>query len=93
MFHDLHNTFRHADASEYIDAYRACITMTADQVRERLANLNARMGDNPATYLLAAYRGYEDALAFKECGVLPGVVKLNDLDPTPCETLTPAGYV
>jgi hypothetical protein len=86
-FYDPHNTFRHGDASEYIDAYRACISLNAAQVRQKLNDLSERIGrqgDNPPTYLLAAYRGYEDALAFKEQMRVPSIVKVNDLDPTPC---------
>ncbi len=98
MFHDPHNTFRPNDAFEYTDAYRWCVGKTAEDIRSRLAELNARMdriernGPPVPSYLLAAYRGYEDGLLWVSLQTLPGVVKLDDTDPTRCESMTPAGY-
>ena len=98
MFRDPHNTFRPNDAFEYVDAYRHSVATTPASIRDRLVNLNERMnkiegrGEAIPTYLLAAYRGHEDALAFVLQGILPGVVKLDDTDPTRCEFMTPEGY-
>ena len=89
---DPHNTFRPVDAMEYVDAYRVCVQEPVYLIRERIRLLATRMGETPTSGMLAAYRGYEDALTFKETGTLPGVVKLDDTDPTPCERMTPAGY-
>lgn len=93
-FKDPHNTFRPNDAFEYTDAYRSGCNMTAPTIRHRLEALSVRIGrlDDCPTYLLAAYRGYEDALCFVEQKIMPGVVKLDDTDPTPCEVMTAAGY-
>lgn len=97
MFHDPHNTFRPTDAFEFTDAYRWGCSQKPEQLRQRMQDLNARMDRVQLTqdiprYMLAAYRGYEAALCFVELQILPGVVKIDDTDPTRCEVLTPAGY-
>lgn len=98
MFHDPHNTFRPNDAFEFTDAYRAAVLESPETIRGRLHNLIARMDRVEATgqavpsYMLAAYRAYEAALCWVEHRVLPGVVKLDDLDPTRCEIMDPQGY-
>lgn len=95
---DPHNTFRAVDAFEYTDAYRNSLPLPAAEIRNRLTALSGRIakvwqiGEHPHA-LLAAYRGYEDALEFIERQNIPGVVKIDDTDPTRCERLTPAGYV
>jgi hypothetical protein len=78
-----HNTFRALDAVEYVDAYRWAINADQDELDLRMKALSDRMGSNPASYLLAAYRGYESALLFRQRGIPTTIVKLNDLDPTP----------
>jgi hypothetical protein len=60
------NSFRQVDAFEYVDAYRQASKWTPDEIRSRLGELNNRIAKKNLSYLLAAYRGYEDALAFKE---------------------------
>lgn len=98
MFHDPHNTFRPTDAFEYADAYRAAVLETPEKIRQRLALLNDRIDSLEGTpdpipsYMLAAYRGYEDAIVFVELKILPGVVKIDDTDPTECEVMTTEGY-
>lgn len=89
---DPHNTFRHNDAEEYVNAYRKGLIITFKELQTKMRELSHRMGDAPPSYLLAAYRGYEAAYVFKVNGTLPGVVKLDDTDPTPVESLTPRGY-
>ena len=80
-----HNTFRAADALEYVDAYRAAVRETEAQIHERMRKLSSRMDslDDTPSYLLAAYRGYEHALVFVTQHEVIPIVKLNDLDCTP----------
>ena len=81
-----HNTFRAADAFEYVDAYRKAVAKTPAEVRELHAKLNERIGNyDPPSYLLAAYRAYEDALLFLGHKIEPRIVKLDDTDPTPID--------
>lgn len=65
------NQFRSADAFEYVEAYKRAIGKTPDEIKEMMFNLDSRIrkitpeNESPLPYLLAAYRGYEDALTFK----------------------------
>lgn len=82
-----HNTFRVADAIEYVDAYRDSVKLNETSIRQRLAELNCRMAaiqSEIPSYLLAAYRGYEDALAFVTAKIVPTIVKLDDRDASVC---------
>lgn len=77
-----HNTFRAADAFEYADAYRTAVLQDEATIRDRLTALHTRIGpmvDIPS-YLLAALRGYEDALLFVTDLIVPTIVKLDDTD-------------
>jgi hypothetical protein len=60
------NSFRQIDAFEYVDAYRQASKWSPAEIRTKLGELHNRITKTPLTYFLAAYRGYEDALAFKE---------------------------
>ena len=78
-----HNTFRAADAFEYVDAYRTGINCTVHELHSLMAALASRLDKNPPTHLLATYRGYEHALLFLEKGHVvrrrrSWIVKLDD---------------
>lgn len=61
------NTFRSADAFEFVDAVRAC-NMNKDVALSKINELSERLkriensGREVPSYLLAAYRGYEFVL-------------------------------
>lgn len=85
-----YNTFRAIDAFEYTDAYRSAVLQSEGEIRDRLRCLNDRLaafekqGNSIRSSLLAAYRGYEDALLFVTNKTVPSIVKLDDTDPTDC---------
>lgn len=63
-----HNTFRAADAFEFVDAVRSCnfsrseAETRARELSDRMATLESSGKEIPS-YLLAAYRGYEFVIA------------------------------
>ena len=74
-----HNTFKSADAFEFVDAYRTGLMLTPEVLKESLKNLSKRIGekDNPPSYLLAAYRGYESALDMRTGKAAPYIITLD----------------
>lgn len=78
------NTFRAADAFEYVDAYRTGVAMGIDKLREKMLDLAQRMGravemrGEVDSHLLAAYRGYEDAQMWLTRRISPTTVKIDD---------------
>ena len=72
-----HNSFRVADAFEYVESYKKALTWCVADIREQLKHLSDRMGEKPSSIHLAAYRAYEDALGVKESNKFPTVVILD----------------
>jgi hypothetical protein len=76
-----YNRFRQIDAFEYTDAYRRAIKKDPKIICKWLETLNTRMEKvGYLSYLLAGYRGYEDALCFKECGLRSNTEQIVILD-------------
>lgn len=85
-----YNVFRHIDALEYASAWESCAGLDIPAIEAKAVALNDRMkeiessGRPVPTYLLAAYRGYENAILFRTHMHLfnrnePVLVKLSDL--------------
>lgn len=70
--HQYLNEFRQIDAFEYVDAYNRASKVSPEKISDLLYHLNGRIQrlierrESVPSSLLAAYRGYEDALAFKQ---------------------------